>query len=73
MDGRGKGDPEIGLGGKPVMRVPRVRFTVRQLMIVGALVAVLMAVGVGLQRRTAHLERLSASTRRPDNRQASRF
>jgi hypothetical protein len=31
------------------MRVPRVRFTVRQLMIAAALVAVLMAVGVGLQ------------------------
>jgi hypothetical protein len=41
------------------MRVPRVRFTVRQLMIAAALVAVLMAVGVGLQRRTAHLKRLS--------------
>ncbi len=42
------------------MRVPRVRFTVRQLMIAAALVAVLMAVGVGLQRRTSHLKRLSS-------------
>ena len=41
------------------MRVPRVRFTVRQLMIAAALIAVLMAVVVGLQRRTAHLKRLS--------------
>jgi hypothetical protein len=41
------------------MRMPRVRFTVRQLMIAAAVVAVLMAAGVGLQRRTAHLKRLS--------------
>ena len=41
------------------MRMPRVRFTVRQLMITAAMVAVLMAAGVWLQRRTAHLKRLS--------------
>ena len=40
-------------------RVPRVRFTMRQLMIAAAVVAVLMAAGVWLQRRTAHLKRLS--------------
>jgi hypothetical protein len=41
------------------MRMPHVRFTVRGMMIAAALIAVLMAVGVGLQRRTAHLKRLS--------------
>jgi hypothetical protein len=41
------------------MRMPRVRFMVRQLMIAAAVVAVLMAVVVGLKHRTAHLKRLS--------------
>jgi hypothetical protein len=41
------------------MRMPRVRFTVRQLMIAAAVVAVLMAAEAWLQRRTAHLKRLS--------------
>jgi hypothetical protein len=41
------------------MRMTRVRFTVRQLMIAAAVVAVLMAAEVWLQRRTAHLKRLS--------------
>ena len=41
------------------MRMPRVRFTVRQLMIAAAVVAVLMAAEVWLHRRTAHLKRLS--------------
>src|SRR5262245_39092595 len=50
------------------MRWPRVRFTVRQLMIAAAAAALLMATGVGLQRRAAHLRRLSLSQSREANR-----
>jgi len=38
-----------------------VRFRVRQLVVAVAVMAVLMAIGVGLQRRAAHLKRLSRS------------
>jgi hypothetical protein len=50
------------------MRMPRVRFTVRQLMIVAAVAALLLATGVGLQRRAAHLRRLSLLQSRQANR-----
>jgi hypothetical protein len=50
------------------MRMPRVRFTVRQLMIAAAVVAVLMAAGAWLQRRTAHLKQLSRLQSREANR-----
>ncbi len=50
------------------MRLPRVQFTVRQLMIAAAAVALLMATGVGLQRRAAHLRRSSFSQSREANR-----
>ena len=50
------------------MRWPRVRFTVRQLMIAAAAAALLMATGVGLRRRAAHLRRLSLTQSREANR-----
>jgi hypothetical protein len=50
------------------MRLPRLRFTVRRLMLMVAVVALLMATGVGLQRRAAHLMRLSLSQSREANR-----
>jgi hypothetical protein len=50
------------------MRLPRVRFTVRRLMIATSLAALLMAIAVGLQRRAAQLRRLSISESREANR-----
>jgi hypothetical protein len=50
------------------MRLPRVRFSVRRLMIATALAALLMAIAVGLQRRAAQLRRLSFSQSREANR-----
>jgi hypothetical protein len=40
------------------MRVPRVRFTVRRMMVAVAMLAALLAIGAGLQRRQARFERL---------------
>jgi hypothetical protein len=51
------------------MRLSRVRFTVRLLMIAVAAVALLMACGVGLQRRSVHLRQLSLL----QSREASRW
>jgi hypothetical protein len=41
------------------MRMPRVRLTVRQLMIAAAVAALVLTTWVGLQRRAAHLRRSS--------------
>jgi hypothetical protein len=51
-----------------IMRLRRLRFTVRRLMTAAAVVALLMATGVGLQRRAAHLRRLSFLQSREANR-----
>jgi hypothetical protein len=40
------------------MQMPRVRFTVRRMMVAVAMLAAIMAVGAGLQRRRDRFERL---------------
>jgi hypothetical protein len=51
------------------MRAPRIRVSLRQMMIAAAVIAVLMAAVVGLQRRAAHLRALGFS----QSREASRW